>query len=250
MINGGPETAVELLKNRFDFIFYTGSSSIGQKIHTAAAVHLTPTCLELGGKSPVYIHDSVLGVDHEHESGSGTDGKLSEPSLESARAPGNVEVTAKRILWGKLVNAGQTCVAPDYIMCSERVKNEFLKAAKMVMGKFYGSKESESKDMCRVINKDHYQRLINLLDKTKGNKIKLGYNEASAEDKLIPLTVVTDVTLDDEVMQGEIFGPILPIVTVKNYKEAMDIVRRLSPSRNGTATPPSARRSRSLGWRP
>lgn len=224
--------AIELLKNRFDFIFYTGSSAIGQKIHSAAAAHLTPTCLELGGKSPVYIHDSILGLDANESAdsngiaapSSGTIGEQS--SLQSSRAPlGNIEVTAKRILWGKLVNAGQTCVAPDYILCSESVRDELIEACKRVMAKFYGSNDAESKDMCRIINSAHYQRLINLLSKTKGKKIKLGYGDACAEEKFIPLTLVTDVSLDDVVMREEIFGPILPIITVKNHEEAIQIIR-------------------------
>lgn len=204
-MNGGPEVSIELLKNKFDFIFYTGSSVIGQKIHSAAAVHLTPTCLELGGKSPVYIHDSVLG--HGSES------------------PGNIEVVAKRILWGKLVNGGQTCVAPDYILCSDRVKEQFIKVSKKVINKFYGSKNQESRDMCRIINKDHYQRLVSLLERTNGTKIQIGFNQADEDEKLIPLTLVTDVQLSDEVMKSEIFGPILPIMTVANHDEAIKIIR-------------------------
>lgn len=129
----------ELLKNKFDYIFATGSTSMGRHVMAAAAPHLTPLTLELGGKSPIYIDDSS-----------------------------DFELAAKRIMWGKCVNLGQTCVAPDYIMCSKKVEQAFLKVALRVLNEWYGTHWKDSKDLTRIINERHFLRLRELIENTEG----------------------------------------------------------------------------------
>lgn len=113
---------------RFDYIFYTGSSRIGRKVHEAANKYLTPVTLELGGKSPCYIDDTV-----------------------------NVTAAAKRIIWGKFMNAGQTCIAPDYILCTKEVQAKFLHEAKLILNQFYGDSIQKSPDLCRIINQNNFK---------------------------------------------------------------------------------------------
>ncbi|PSN49680.1 Aldehyde dehydrogenase [Blattella germanica] len=128
VIQGGVPETTELLKERFDYIFYTGSTNVGKIVRAAANEYLTPVTLELGGKSPVYIDNTV-----------------------------DVEVAAKRILWGKCANSGQTCIAPDYILCSKQVEREFVEKSKKVLKEFYGDNIKSSPDLCRIISDRHYQ---------------------------------------------------------------------------------------------
>lgn len=128
MICGGVEETTELLKLRFDYIFYTGSIRVGKIVHAAANKFLTPTTLELGGKSPVYLDNTV-----------------------------NLERATKRILWGKLMNLGQTCIAPDYVLCTKEVQGQFIEIARNLLKDFYGDNLQESPDLCRIINPANFQ---------------------------------------------------------------------------------------------
>lgn len=190
VLGGVPETT-ELLSHRFDYIFFTGSSQVGKIVHQAAAKFLTPVTLELGGKSPVYLDDSV-----------------------------DIEIAASRILWGKCLNAGQSCIAPDYLLCSEKTKGEFLKVVGKIIQGWYTHKTKQSPDYGRIINEAHFRRLSKMLE---GAKIAYG-GDHDLDDKYIQPTVLVDVRPDDLVMQEEIFGPILPILTVNDLKEAIDFI--------------------------
>ncbi|XP_068975780.1 aldehyde dehydrogenase, dimeric NADP-preferring isoform X2 [Bombus flavifrons] len=190
VLGGVPETT-ELLKQRFDYIFYTGSTTVGKIIRDAANKFLTPVTLELGGKSPVYIDNTA-----------------------------NLEVSVKRILWGKCVNAGQTCIAPDYVLCTEEVQNKFIKKAKEVLKEWYGDNPKESPDLTRIINEQHYKRLVKYLN---NGKVALG-GDCDSNEKYISPTILVDVKPTDPVMQDEIFGPILPFVNINNAYEAINFI--------------------------
>ncbi|KAI4459180.1 aldehyde dehydrogenase [Holotrichia oblita] len=175
VICGGIPETTELLKERFDYIFYTGNSYVAR--------------IEV--KSPVYIDKST-----------------------------DMDVTANRILWGKCINAGQTCVAPDYILCTKEVEEEFVEAAKKVLKKFYGENPQLSKDYCRIVNDKHFKRISALLN---SGKVAVG-GKTDAQEKYIEPTILIDVNGDDAVMQEEIFGPILPIVSVRDVNEAITFI--------------------------
>ncbi|XP_066256738.1 aldehyde dehydrogenase, dimeric NADP-preferring-like [Euwallacea similis] len=187
-----PETT-ELLKERFDHIFFTGNSAVGKVIHAAATKHLTPVTLELGGKSPCYIDDSV-----------------------------NYKVAAKRIMWGKVVNAGQTCVAPDYLLCTKEVEQKFIKAAKEVLLEFFGENPKESAYYGRIIADRHIQRLQRLIQ--NGN-VAVG-GEIDTTERYIAPTILTGVTQNDPIMMEEVFGPILPIINVSSCHDVIDLLNR------------------------
>ncbi|KAL7058341.1 hypothetical protein AAHC03_016448 [Spirometra sp. Aus1] len=195
VFNGGPdETANFLASNKFDFIFYTGSSRVGKLIMAEAAKHLTPVCLELGGKSPVYIDASA-----------------------------DIPLTARRLMWGKTLNAGQTCVAPDYVLCHKAVQDRFIEECKNVLESFFPEGTEHTDDYGRLVNAKHTQRLVSMLESSRG-KIRLGgSHDVSA--KYIEPTIV-EVQPDDPLMKEEIFGPILPIITVGSSKEAIDFVNK------------------------
>jgi aldehyde dehydrogenase (NAD+) len=183
---GGIEETTEILKLKFDKIFFTGSPKVGQIIYQAAAKHLTPVTLELGGKSPAIVTSSA-----------------------------NFEVAAKRIVWGKFLNAGQTCVAPDYILVDEKVKDSFLDSLQSYIQKF--NYHSESENYTQIINQRNFDRLVNLIDQ---EKVYFG-GKTDAAKRYIEPTIMHDVTWNDKVMQEEIFGPILPVLTFKNFNEAL-----------------------------
>ncbi|XP_037827807.1 aldehyde dehydrogenase, dimeric NADP-preferring isoform X4 [Lucilia sericata] len=191
VVCGGPEETTELLKQRFDYIFYTGSTRVGQIIHAAANKYLTPCTLELGGKSPCYIDKSV-----------------------------ELTTAVKRILWGKLINCGQTCIAPDYVLCSKEIQEQFIKEAKIILKEWYGDNIKDSPDLSRIINKTNFDRLVGLM---KHGKIAIGGNHNAAE-RFIEPTVIVDVKPEDPVMQSEIFGPILPIINVESAYEAIKFI--------------------------
>ncbi|XP_059471477.1 aldehyde dehydrogenase family 3 member B1-like isoform X2 [Neocloeon triangulifer] len=192
VLGGVPETTL-LLKERFDYIFYTGSTSVGKIVRDAANQHLTPVTLELGGKSPVYL-DSTC----------------------------DIEIATKRILWGKLINVGQTCIAPDYLLCTKQVQEAFIATAKRILPLWFGDRPSESPDLGRIVSDRHFQRLQGLIKNSTGRVVIGG--EAIADDKFIPPTVIADVAATDPIMQEEIFGPILPIVNVENTYEAIKFI--------------------------
>ena len=183
---GGIEETTEILKLKFDKIFFTGSPKVGQIIYEAAAKHLTPVTLELGGKSPAIVTSSA-----------------------------NFEVAAKRIVWGKFLNAGQTCVAPDYILVDEKVKDSFLDSLQSYIQKF--NYHSDSENYTQIINQRNFDRLVNLIDQ---EKVYFG-GKTDAANRYIEPTIMHDVTWNDKVMQEEIFGPILPVLTFKNFNEAL-----------------------------
>ncbi|XP_071645534.1 aldehyde dehydrogenase, dimeric NADP-preferring isoform X3 [Temnothorax longispinosus] len=192
VIMGGVSETTELLKQRFDYIFYTGSSTIGKLVRKAANEFLTPVTLELGGKSPVYIDNTV-----------------------------DMAMAAKRILWGKCVNVGQTCIAPDYMLCTPEVQSKFIEEAKKILQEWYGDNPRENPDLARIITDKHYQRLVNYInDKTK---IAIG-GDVNPAEKFISPTILTDVKSTDSIMQEEIFGPILPIINVNNAYEAINFI--------------------------
>ncbi|CAG7816277.1 unnamed protein product [Allacma fusca] len=195
VVLGGAEDTQQLLRHRFDYIFYTGSSSVGRIISTAAAVNLTPVTLELGGKSPCFIDDDA-----------------------------DCRLAAKRILWGKVMNLGMTCIAPDYVLCSKQVETEFVKVAKEVLEEWYGPNLQKSGDLPRFPNQKQLMRLTKMLEATKGRVVVGG--ESNPEGLWLDPTIVVDVDGRDSLMepQNEIFGPILPIVNVGCLEEAIQFI--------------------------
>ena len=186
VIEGGVEETTEILKLKFDKIFFTGSTTVGKIVYEAAAKNLTPVTLELGGKSPVIVSASA-----------------------------DFEVAAKRIIWGKFLNGGQTCVAPDYILVDEKVKDSFLDSLKSYIEKF--NYQPDSKEYTRIINDKNFDRLVKLIDH---EKVYYGGN-FNKEIRYIEPTILSNVTWSDAVMQEEIFGPILPVLTFNNFNEAL-----------------------------
>lgn len=193
VICGGIPETEELLKQRFDYIFYTGSPHVGKIVRDAANKYLTPTTLELGGKSPVYIDDTV-----------------------------NMDIAVRRILWGKCINLGQTCIAPDYILCSKEVQDKFVSKAKEVLKEWYTENPQKSPDLCRIVTDKHVNRLEEYL---KDGTIAVG-GEVNKEDKWISPTILVDVNPESKVMTEEIFGPIMPIVNVSSAYEAINFINK------------------------
>jgi aldehyde dehydrogenase (NAD+) len=188
---GVPETTA-LLAEHFDHIFYTGSGTVGRVVMTAAAKNLTPVTLELGGKSPCIVDAST-----------------------------NLDVAVRRIIWAKFSNAGQTCIAPDYILVDAAIADSLLEKMKITLGDFYGDNPASSKDYGRIINSHHYQRLINLL--SGSGDIYLGGNGDEAERYLAP-TILRNVPDNAPIMADEIFGPILPVININNIDEAIAFI--------------------------
>ncbi|XP_053922653.1 aldehyde dehydrogenase family 3 member B1 isoform X1 [Cuculus canorus] len=187
---GVPETT-KLLENKFDYIFFTGSPSVGRIVMTAAAKHLTPVTLELGGKNPCYVSDNC-----------------------------DVHNVARRVAWGRFFNAGQTCVAPDYVLCSLEMQEKLLPALREAITEFYGPNPQESPDFGRMVGDRHFQRVQALL---RSGNVAIG-GQTDADTRYVAPTVLVDVQPSDPVMQEEIFGPILPFVTVANVEEAIDFI--------------------------
>lgn len=186
VVTGGKEVTSTLLANKFDHIFFTGSTKVGQIVYEAAAKHLTSVTLELGGKSPAIIDKTA-----------------------------NLRVAAERIAFGKVLNAGQTCIAPDYVYIDETIKDAFIDALKTVLTKF---KADMGDDYGRIVNARHYERIVGLID---ASRVVYG-NHKNAELNYISPTVLDNITFDDKVMQEEIFGPLLPIVTFSSLSDAID----------------------------
>ncbi|PWN49451.1 aldehyde dehydrogenase [Violaceomyces palustris] len=196
IVNGGIPETTALLDQRFEHIFYTGNGTVGRIVAEKAAKWLCPTSLELGGKSPVYVDESA-----------------------------DLRIAAHRILWGKAVNCGQTCIAPDYVLVQDKVQDKFLEEIKVAYKEFYpeskgGVKGSE--DYGKIVNAGHWKRLNGLLEGSKG-KVVIG-GDGDINTKFLPPTIVRDVTANDSIMQGEIFGPILPVLSVSGVKEAVDFI--------------------------
>ncbi len=183
----------EMLANRYDYIFFTGGVEIGRTIARAAAEHLTPVTLELGGKSPCIIDKQV-----------------------------DIEVAAKRVAWGKFLNGGQTCIAPDYVLVHEAVKEKFYKAFAKNVKAFYGNNPQDSADYPRIINDKHYKRLSSMLE--DGTIIVGG--KCDAATRYIAPTLIELDSFDHPLMKDEIFGPILPVLTITSIDEAISIVKQ------------------------
>lgn len=191
VIEGGVAETTELLAQKFDHIFYTGNGRIGRVVMEAAAKHLTPVTLELGGKSPTIVD-----------------------------ATANLRVAARRIAWGKFLNAGQTCIAPDYLLVDKKVASAFVGELRVAIKEFYGDDPKQSGDYARIVNGHHFNRLASMLE--SGSAVIGG--ETDANTKYIAPTVLADVNISAPVMQDEIFGPILPMVEIDNVAEAIAFI--------------------------
>ncbi|MGL4739569.1 MAG: aldehyde dehydrogenase [Sarcina sp.] len=186
---GGKAVMEEILSFKYDYIFFTGSIKVGKIIMKAASEHLTPVTLELGGKSPCIVDEDA-----------------------------KIALAARRIVWGKLLNAGQTCVAPDYIYVHKKIKGQFLEALKSEIIRQFGDDAKASPDYVRMVNDREFDRVCSYIDK---EKIYYGGN-FDRDDLYIEPTVLDNVTFRDDVMQGEIFGPIMPIIEFERLEEIVD----------------------------
>ncbi|XP_065902137.1 aldehyde dehydrogenase, dimeric NADP-preferring-like isoform X2 [Dysidea avara] len=189
---GGIPLCQAVLKERFDYIMFTGSPGIGKIIMRAAAENLTPVTLELGGKNPCIVDSSA-----------------------------NIKVAGKRIAWGKYTNAGQSCLAPNYILCHQSIRDDLVASITAAVRQFYGENPRESNNYGRIINTRHFDRVHALLDGS-GNVVLKG--ESDRNDLYIAPTIITDVKPDDTIMQDEIFGPILPIICIDDIDDAIDLI--------------------------
>lgn len=192
VITGGREENEALLSIRFDHIFFTGSKAVGKVVMAAAAKYLTPVTLELGGKSPCIVDKDA-----------------------------DIRLAAKRIVFGKYLNCGQTCVAPDYILCHASVKEAFLSEVKKQIRLQYGQDPLENKNYGKIINKKHFDRILGLIDPEK-----VVYGGRTEEDtQRIEPTVLDNVSAGDAIMQEEIFGPLMPVLTFDDTREVLSFIR-------------------------
>ena len=190
VVEGAVEETTLLLEQRYDLIFYTGNGTVGRIVARAAAEHLTPTVLELGGKSPVFVD---AGMD--------------------------LEIVARRIVWGKFTNTGQTCVAPDHLMAEPDTLEQLLPHLRRAVSELYGPDPRRSPDYGRMINEKHFDRVLALIDDDKA--VLGGTAGADREDRYLPPTIMTGVQREDPVMGEEIFGPVLPLLEVSGPDEAI-----------------------------
>lgn len=188
-ITGGRAENNFLLDEHFDYIFFTGSKTVGKEVMRRASEHLTPVTLELGGKSPCIIDEKA-----------------------------NLKVAARRLVFGKYLNCGQTCVAPDYVLVHQNVKDKFIEEVIREVKRQFGENPLENPDYGKIINEKHFNRVLGLIDK---NKVVLG-GESKAETLQIAPTVMDNVTYEDAVMQEEIFGPVMPVITYKYLDVALE----------------------------
>lgn len=188
---GSTEVTNQLLENKFDHIFFTGSPNVGRIIMAAAAKHLTPVTLELGGKSPTIVHKDC-----------------------------KLDLTVKRILSGRFLNAGQTCIAPDHVYVHRDIKEAFLEKAKEVILQWYGSDPIQSKDFSRMINARHFKRVSELIPT---DRVVIG-GQTDESEKFIAPTLLRDITQNDDIMQEEIFGPVLPVL---EFSDIADVCQQL-----------------------
>jgi aldehyde dehydrogenase (NAD+) len=191
VVEGAIKETTALLEERFDHIFYTGNGTVGRIVMTAAAKHLTPVTLELGGKSPCIIDKDC-----------------------------DIDLAARRITWGKWTNAGQTCVAPDYVLVHEAVHDRLLDAIKKRLHESYGDDPQKNPDYGRIINERHHQRVAKLIP---SGEVVVG-GQSDAKDKYIAPTVLKNVSPDSPVMAEEIFGPVLPVLKIKSAQDAVRFV--------------------------
>lgn len=191
VVDGGRAENQALLQQRFDMIFFTGGKTVGREVLRHAAEYLTPVTLELGGKSPCIVDSTA-----------------------------KIRLAAKRIVFGKYLNCGQTCVAPDYILCDKRIRDELITAILAEIEKQFGKEPLKNPNYGKIINEKHFERILGLI-----NREKLVYGGQSEPESLrIAPTVLNNITWDDAVMGEEIFGPLLPILTFDTLDEALDTV--------------------------
>ncbi len=195
VVNGGRAENTCLLNEHFDYIFFTGSQTVGKEVMRCASAHLTPITLELGGKSPCIVEKSA-----------------------------NIKLAAKRIVWGKYLNCGQTCVAPDYIYCDSTVKDELVKEIKKQIIQQFGENPLANEDYGKIINAKHFERISSLIDTSK---VVAGGNTDSETLRIAP-TVMDNVNWDDAVMREEIFGPVMPILTYDNLDDAINRINSMA----------------------
>jgi aldehyde dehydrogenase (NAD+) len=188
---GGPEISKELLKERFDYIFFTGGETVGKIVMKAAADNVTPVTLELGGKSPCIVDENC-----------------------------DFQKAAKRITWGKFLNAGQTCVAPDYLLVQENVKDRLITGIRKCIFEFYGENPQDSGDYGRIINENHFNRLNEFL---KEGEVIFG-GKTNRERLYISPTLIEEIPEDAKIMKEEIFGPLLPVLKFDQVSEAVDFI--------------------------
>lgn len=191
VVEGGVDVNQQLLNERFDYIFFTGSTNVGKIVMEKASQYLTPVTLELGGKSPAIVDKDC-----------------------------NIKLTAKRLVWGKFTNAGQTCVAPDYVYAHVDIYPKLIKEMKNQIRKLYGKKPLENKDYVKIINHQHFKRLEKLLE--TGTIITGG--EVNEQDLKIAPTLIEDITWYDPIMEDEIFGPLLPLMS---FKQIDDVIKQI-----------------------
>lgn len=191
VFQGGREVNQALWNEKFDYIFYTGNPPVGKIVMEAASKNLIPVTLELGGKSPCIVENDA-----------------------------KIEYTGRRIVWGKFLNAGQTCIAPDYLLVNKKVKDELIDVLKKYIKEFYGDNPEESPDFARIINDSHFERLTGLM---KNGSIIAG-GETKKESHYIAPTIIDNITADDPIMKEEIFGPLLPILEYESLEEAIAFV--------------------------
>ena len=192
VVTGGRAENAALLDQKFDFVFFTGSQAVGKEVLRHTAEHLTPVVLELGGKSPCIVDASA-----------------------------NIQLAAKRVVFGKYLNCGQTCVAPDYVLCEGSVKEAFVAAVREEIRRQYGEAPLANADYGKIINQKHFARLCGLID---AKKVVAG-GEVDADTCRIAPTVMDNVTFEDAVMGEEIFGPILPVLTFENFDAVVDALK-------------------------
>ncbi len=188
-VTGGRQENSALLDEKFDLIFFTGSQAVGKEVLRRAAEHLTPSVLELGGKSPCIVDKTA-----------------------------NIKLSAKRIVFGKYLNCGQTCVAPDYILCDETVKEELIAEMKGQIISQFGTEPLKNENYGKIINEKHFNRLLSLIDR---DKVVIG-GESDSDSLKIEPTVMDNVLYSDAVMGEEIFGPLLPVITYSDFDEVID----------------------------
>lgn len=195
VIEGGIEETQTLIHLPFDYVFFTGSENVGKIVYQAASENLVPVTLEMGGKSPVIVDETA-----------------------------NIKVASERICFGKFTNAGQTCVAPDYILVHESVKDDLITALSKTLREFYGQNIQQSPDYGRIVNLKHYYRLTSLLNSAQMNIVFGGHSDE--DERYIEPTLLDHVTNDSAIMQEEIFGPILPILTYQSLDEAIAFIHQ------------------------
>ncbi|HFQ5560373.1 TPA: aldehyde dehydrogenase [Staphylococcus aureus] len=195
VIEGGIEEMQTLIHLPFDYVFFTGSENVGKIVYQAASENLVPVTLEMGGKPPVIVDETA-----------------------------NIKVASERICFGKFTNAGQTCVAPDYILVHESVKDDLITALSKTLREFYGQNIQQSPDYGRIVNLKHYHRLTSLLNSAQMNIVFGGHSDE--DERYIEPTLLDHVTNDSAIMQEEIFGPILPILTYQSLDEAIAFIHQ------------------------